>query len=336
MTVSAADVLEILDVFEGAGIVVWIDGGWGIDALVGEQTREHDDLDIVIDIEDVDRLKDVLTAHGFTKLTRWPDSPDGFVLGGGRDRRVDVHPVRFTEEGAGLQRLSKGEWTFPAEGFAGRGTIGGRTVRCLTAEVQVLCHAGYELDDGDLDDLALLRDRLGAELLEPQQRAFIERIVRAVEVAGVESLKIDDLVRDDLPLIAWSGSPSHVRNVAGLLDRVPSGEVEYLAVRAPDGFPIAKGCVVYGFREDAGDIEQLATHELLGGRGIATRLIGALEERIRARGVRWAVLGVEDDNPRARALYERLGYTAYGRDSASWETDRGMYETELTLLRKEL
>lgn len=28
-----------------AGIPIWLDGGWGVDALLEEQTRIHDDLD---------------------------------------------------------------------------------------------------------------------------------------------------------------------------------------------------------------------------------------------------------------------------------------------------
>jgi hypothetical protein len=34
-------------------------------------------------------------------------------------------------------------------------------VPCLTAEVQVLCHAGYVLAETDLHDLAVLRERFG-------------------------------------------------------------------------------------------------------------------------------------------------------------------------------
>ena len=37
-----------LDLFSELGIKVWIDGGWGVDALLGECTREHQDLDIMI------------------------------------------------------------------------------------------------------------------------------------------------------------------------------------------------------------------------------------------------------------------------------------------------
>jgi len=164
---------------------------------------------------------------------------------------------------------------------------------------------------------------------------------RIITTDGIDALVLDDLTHADLPHLTWSGSPSHIRSVAKLLDRVPTGEIDYLTIRAPDGTPICKGCIDYTQHADAGTMEQLATHEAVQGRGLATRLIGVCEERIRHRGLRWAVLGVEDDNPRARALYERLGYLAYGREAVGWDVEDedgtvSRYETEITLLRKAL
>jgi len=43
----AAAVNELLGLFERLRIHVWLDGGWAVDALLGEQTRPH--LDIVIE-----------------------------------------------------------------------------------------------------------------------------------------------------------------------------------------------------------------------------------------------------------------------------------------------
>ena len=48
----------------------------------------------------------------------------------------------------------------------GTGSVAGRRVRCLTPEVQVLVHAGYELTDKDFRELYLLRERFGVELPE--------------------------------------------------------------------------------------------------------------------------------------------------------------------------
>jgi len=50
---------------------------------------------------------------------------------------------------------------------------------------------------------------------------------------------------------------------------------------------------------------------------------------------------MEEGNLRARALDERLGYVAYGRDPESWDEESSdrlvrRYETVVTLMRKEL
>lgn len=39
------DVLHLRRNFEAASLPYWIDGGWGVDALLGEQTKQHSDLD---------------------------------------------------------------------------------------------------------------------------------------------------------------------------------------------------------------------------------------------------------------------------------------------------
>jgi ribosomal protein S18 acetylase RimI-like enzyme len=118
------------------------------------------------------------------------------------------------------------------------------------------------------------------------------------------------------------------------LERVPSGDVEYLAVRSPDGAIVAKGGIDYTEHKGAGTMWQLATQSKLQSRGIGAKLIKEMERHIRARGITTAVVGVEDNNLRARALYERLGYEQSGRVHASWESmdangRRFIYKTEI-------
>jgi lincosamide nucleotidyltransferase A/C/D/E len=36
-----ADVIELYQALAAAGVDIWIDGGWAVDALVGRQTRRH-------------------------------------------------------------------------------------------------------------------------------------------------------------------------------------------------------------------------------------------------------------------------------------------------------
>src|SRR5215472_11808996 len=39
------DVIEVLDALDAVGVPVVIEGGWGVDALLGSTTRDHSDLD---------------------------------------------------------------------------------------------------------------------------------------------------------------------------------------------------------------------------------------------------------------------------------------------------
>jgi lincosamide nucleotidyltransferase A/C/D/E len=165
MTAEAA--LNLLQLFEAAGIDVWLDGGWAVDAALGEQTRTHKDLDIILQISDLQRLREVLGHRGFREKEGGRES--NFVIADDHGLEIDVHAIVFDEAGNGVYRMSNGEdWIFPVAGFAGRGSILGVSVRCLSPEVQVLCHAyGYVPAEKDLRDMELLERRFGVAL--PQQ-----------------------------------------------------------------------------------------------------------------------------------------------------------------------
>ena len=158
-------VLALLDALERAGVDAWIDGGWGVDALVGVQTRDHDDLDLVVALDDVPAIRESLGRSG------WRDAEDHlpvrFVLAHPDGGQLDFHTVRFDEEGGGHQpQPGGGSFRYPPEGFV-RGRIGGRSVPCISAEVQLLCHLGYEPGEKDRHDVRLLHERLGTALPPP-------------------------------------------------------------------------------------------------------------------------------------------------------------------------
>ena len=172
-------------------------------------------------------------------------------------------------------------------------------------------------------------------------QAALEGLRQMILAGGAGQLAVGDLCDDDLAGLAWSGNPAHLRSVAAALQRAVQGLEDYLVARAPGGQPVAKMRIDYTSEAGAGVFSQLAVMGPLQGLGIATMLIGVGEQRVRTRGRAFAALGVEDNNPRARRLYERLGYQAAGRQHASWEyeDDDGvlrLYETTLTILRKRL
>ncbi len=160
---EAEEVVAIVEALERSGVRTWLDGGWGVDALLRGQTRPHDDLDLVVALADVPMLKELLVQRGYA--LGGGGAPMSFELVDTEGRQVDVHPVSFNERGDGVYLVRTGEeWSYPAAGFAGTGRVLDREVRCLTAEVQVLCHEGYELSADDLQDLEALREAFGVRL----------------------------------------------------------------------------------------------------------------------------------------------------------------------------
>ncbi|MFD7166814.1 GNAT family N-acetyltransferase [Streptomyces violascens] len=161
---------------------------------------------------------------------------------------------------------------------------------------------------------------------------------------GGTNVDVPVLVRDltpaDLSACTWSGSAAHLGQVAAELERAASGEVDYLAVCTATDLPVAIGGVDYQLAVGVGTL-WLAVLPALQSCGLGTLLVRAAEDRIRSRGLLRAELGVEESNPRARALYERLGYVAYGRQPDAWDVQAPdgsirRYETMCTLMRKNL
>lgn len=155
------DVVDVLDRLDAAKIEWWVDGGWGVDALLGEETRSHDDLDLVVRREEIERLPALFPE--FEPVEKeW--RPARFVLRDGADRQIDFHPVEFDERGDGWQELNDGtRGRYPAADLEGRGRIGGRGVRCITPELQ-LRHHDYTTgspDDIDWDDVRTLCAHFG-------------------------------------------------------------------------------------------------------------------------------------------------------------------------------
>ena len=67
----AEDVIEVLDTLDGAGVRHWVGGGWGVAALAGRQTREHRDLDLAVDADDLDCCLRELDQLGYAAETDW-------------------------------------------------------------------------------------------------------------------------------------------------------------------------------------------------------------------------------------------------------------------------
>jgi lincosamide nucleotidyltransferase A/C/D/E len=155
------DLLERLDEF---AVAVWLDGGWGVEALLGTQKRSHDDLDLIVGLDDVPRLLMALGGMGYVPVHGAP--PLSFEMTDSEGHQVDVHPVCFKAGGEAVYKLQGGgDWVYPPGALSGIGTILGRDVRCQSAEMQLLAHTtGYALDAAHRDEVVALSERFGLPL----------------------------------------------------------------------------------------------------------------------------------------------------------------------------
>jgi lincosamide nucleotidyltransferase A/C/D/E len=160
--VRAGEAAEVLKAFDDVDVDAWVDAGWGVDALVGRETRPHKDLDLVVSDAEASRVAALLEARGFRLVAG--TSTAGLY----RDdvgRGVDIRAVAFDGTGRGIFRTAPGDETvYPAEAFDGRGSIGVVAVRCLTAAAQMRSHTGYEPTEKDVHDVRLLHERFDLPL----------------------------------------------------------------------------------------------------------------------------------------------------------------------------
>jgi lincosamide nucleotidyltransferase A/C/D/E len=157
----------ILDLLATAGVQAWLDGGWGVDALLGRITRPHNDLDLVLPLADLTRAVEVLVRSGFgveeEELGR-------VVLVHADHGRVDLHPVTFDAHGNGVQVQPPASPTasplvYRSDGFVS-GWILGRAVPCISADVQVVTRLGYDRSEKHRQDAVALCAAFGLQVPE--------------------------------------------------------------------------------------------------------------------------------------------------------------------------
>ncbi len=164
---TAGDVVAFVRLLAENGIDVVLDGGWGVDALLGRQTRPHADLDIAVHHADVPRIRALLEARGYTDVPRDDTRDCNFVMGDDSGRLVDFHSFTFDAN----VRITFGV-PYPFDSLQGAGVIAGLPVRCITPEWMVKFHTGYPLDENDYHDVRLLCARFDIPI-PPDYTSFV-------------------------------------------------------------------------------------------------------------------------------------------------------------------
>lgn len=191
--VTSEDVINIYKRFTDQGIRIWLTGGWGIDALLGKQTRQHKDLDVLMLVDDVAPMQERLAREGYQLKELWSENlwtvdtkggktDTAFVLRDPEGRELDVHAMRLDDQGNALPAWNvDAGFFFKPHDLAGMGTIDGYPVSCQSAENQIACHTGYLLPDYQWNDLAQLAAKFGLEIPAEITNQRSEEKARQVE-----------------------------------------------------------------------------------------------------------------------------------------------------------
>ena len=318
---STDSVLAVLDALAAARVDAIVDGGWGIDALLGAQRRLHGDLDLVVPLVSIMTIVDALRTLGFAPVV--DRLPMVLVLAAPGDRRVDVHPITPNDEGDGIQAHPFGRlFAYPRSALEGEGQIGGRGVHCLSPEGQVFTHLGYVPDERDRDDMAALVDAFGVGLglAFANGDGISVRDARPTDLAPMADVQF----RSSVAAYRWPGNEAWADAATrGIFWRVWQSRLG--APRAWSGVVTIGGAIAgtAHVRPWVGDdLDPASAAELNGayvdpdaqGRGLGRRLNDAAIEAAARLGYTDLRLHVIEHNTLGQQFWEHLGWQRDGVD----------------------
>ena len=134
---TITELFQVLDLLESLDMQFWLDGGWGVDVLYGQQTRLHRDIDIDFDANYTDQLLDLLQERGYQIETNW--LPTRVELYSKELGYIDIHPFVLKPD------------------YFGTAVFEGRSIPCISAKGQQVFHSGYDLREKDIHDLSIIK-----------------------------------------------------------------------------------------------------------------------------------------------------------------------------------
>ena len=149
-------VVQVVGALARCGVDAWVAGGWGVDALLGRQTRRHGDLDLIA-AGNLTKARACLEALGFRLVARdiaaGTAFPDRVLFQDSRGRWIDLHPLQDAAIPAANDtfRLAPADVTV--------GAVAGCPVPCLSAQCQWrLLQEGHPLHESDRHHIEQMRE----------------------------------------------------------------------------------------------------------------------------------------------------------------------------------
>ena len=125
---------------------------------------------------------------------------------------------------------------------------------------------------------------------------------------------------DDLRPLEWFGLITPYREIVEAYFAEAQNTPNVFLVALSNEFPVGQvwaNMVKFGDQQ-IGEISALRVIPNLQKLGIGSLLVHAAEDAIRQHGFHTAQLNVSLENPNARRLYDRLGYTVVDEETVNW------------------
>ena len=126
------DACEILSWAYNNNIEIWLDGGWGVDALLGKETRQHNDIDLFVEEKNYNKFIEIIKNKGFNEIVVEYTSEVHTIWSDNKLRIIDLHMFKDNCDGT---ICYEGE-VFQKNIFDGVGKIGNIMVSCINAKNQ--------------------------------------------------------------------------------------------------------------------------------------------------------------------------------------------------------
>lgn len=299
---------EVTALLDGDGIEYWLFGGWAVDFHVGRVTREHDDVDLAVWLQDEKRVASLLHANG------WRHAPEPDEDGGtGYERDgVRLELTRLVSDATGrvLIPLRAGSVVFSEEplGNDARELLG------ISARIipLTLLRDGKSRPRDDHDDA--VKDRADFDALSPIHVRRLGADELAEHLDALADVLEDCVAGGASVSYMWPFSHEQAR-AAFEGFAADAAEGRRLILAAFDGDRLV-GTVQVNLalppnQPHRGEIAKLLVHRSARGRGIAERLMEQAEAEARAEGKTLLVLDTVTGST-AERLYERLGWMRIG------------------------
>jgi hypothetical protein len=158
-TIQFALIGEIGRLLDEAPMRFWLRGGWALDFHLGRFTREHADIDLVTWLRHRERIRILLTGHGFSIVPGYPEPQ--LVL---EKRGQEASFLFITRDDGAIVVSGYEAWPFSPGSFPERReTLGHVSARVVSAEELLFEKRHYERWSGkplrakDHESIELLR-----------------------------------------------------------------------------------------------------------------------------------------------------------------------------------